>query len=151
MYSPQPVTLSTLMEISIRHFMMTVRISSTCLSFIAFNTMAAMRVIGVSMPHHPLILAVKFKIFVLKHKLWMIGLYFILFALPGNLTALWVLMAFPFRDYQIFPVQVKSLLPPPTPVIPTGSSRSFSRLFTFVLKIEKGFDELRAWLRTRGV
>lgn len=150
MFEPKPVSLMTLMQVSSRHFSMAVRIASTCFALLAFSGLVVLKLLGMGMSPHPIVLMIKFKILILRHKIIAAVVYFILFALPGNLTALWVLMSYQFKDYQIFPVYVQPVMPH----LPYGIKRSGrvevqkrrSRVLTFFINLEKGCEELYDWL-----
>lgn len=97
-----------------------------------------------------MVLMLKMKVFIVEHKLSFLALYFVLFALPGNLTALWVLMSYPFKDYQIFPVYVAPVVLHSRINFDTSASvqKRRPRVLTFFINFEKGYVELMRWFRS---
>jgi hypothetical protein len=154
MFKPKPVRLLTLMQISTRHFSMAVRIASTCFFFLSMYALVILKLLGATFPSNPIIVFFKVKLFLLKHKLLLFIAYFVLFALPGNLTALWVLMSYQFNDYKIFPVYSEPVLPRRQMQLGNSGLLAYDvkkrqpRILTFFVNLEKGCSELYAWLLT---
>ncbi len=148
--TPVPMSLRVAMQISGIHFMMNSRISGACMFFLIVHGMVVVKLLGVEFPDGALQLWMYVRFFIHDHHWWFIALYLIIFSFPANLGALIVLTRYQFGSYRVYPVYHKPIVQRIPMLLRDSNSWSRSRLLTYCLRMQRGVDELWAWLTDRA-